>query len=136
MGCCKCNSNSNVFVCETQGNVLILMYSCVRHKGTCVYAWVSLNTGHQTLHQVSSCHGVRLLCRQQLQEVWLILVGTHCLLETPDHHIQVRMTLLKVGLHDLSVSVRHVHNFLAVGMSPNLVLCIKNTTVVGTASFP
>ena len=29
-------------------------------------------------------------------------------LETPDHHIQLRMTLLKVVLHDLSTSVRHV----------------------------
>ena len=25
MRCCKCNSNSNVLVCETQGNVCICM---------------------------------------------------------------------------------------------------------------
>jgi hypothetical protein len=37
MRCCKCNSNSNVLVCETQGKVSILMYSWVRHKGKCVY---------------------------------------------------------------------------------------------------
>jgi hypothetical protein len=38
--------------------------------------------------------------------------------EDPDLHIQFSMTLQKVGGHDLSVSVRHVHNFLAVDMSP------------------
>ena len=40
------------------------------------------------------------------------------LVETPDLHIQFSMTLQKVGVDDLSVSVRHVHNFLVVDMSP------------------
>ncbi len=73
---------------------------------------------------------MRFLSCQQLQEVRWILLSTHCFLETPDHHIQLRMTLLKVVLYDLSASVRHVHNFVAVGMSPNLALCSKDTTVV------
>jgi hypothetical protein len=41
------------------------------------------------------------------------------------------MTLQKVGVHDLSDSVRHVHNFLAaVDMTPNFALSSNVTTVV------
>ena len=58
------------------------------------------------------------------------MVGTHCVMEAPDHDIQFSMTLQKVGLDDLSTSVGHDQNFLAVDMSPNLALSSNVTTVV------
>ncbi len=48
--------------------------------------------------------------------------------------VQKQLSLYKSQLSlyrsHTSVSVRHLHKFLAVGMSPNLALCIKDTTVV------
>ena len=61
---------------------------------------------------------------------WCILVVIHSVLETPDFHIQFRMTLEKVVLYDLSDSVRYVHNCLVVHMFPDLALCSNVTTVV------
>ena len=67
---------------------------------------------------------------EQLQEVRWILVGTHCVLQAPDHHIEFSMTLHKVGLDNLSTSVGHAQNFLAVDMSANLAPSSNVTTVV------
>jgi hypothetical protein len=89
-----------------------------------------LHTLQQILHHVTSCHGVRFLRCEQFQEVRWILVSTHCVLQVPDHHIQFSMTLQKVGLDDLRTSVVYDQNFLAVDMSPNLVLSSNVTTVV------
>ena len=46
--------------------------------------------------KVTHVLSVRLLCFQQLQEVWWTLVSTHYVLESPDHQIQLRMRILEV----------------------------------------
>ena len=74
--------------------------------------------------------GVVLRTVLRTEEVWWILVGTHSGLEDPDLHFQFRMTLEELVLHDLSVCVRHVHNFLAIDMSPDLAVCSNVTTFV------
>jgi hypothetical protein len=84
---------SSVFQIPVSGGDLglikvIRMYWCVRHTGKCVYVWVSqLKLSRYEISLLSSNSGS------------VVDLGEHlCVLETPDHHIQLRMTLLKVVL--------------------------------------